>query len=404
MYNLFRYKKNFFNFLIFIFITFIFTILFSYNVNSAVIGVSPSIARFPKMIKGGYAQLDVTVTTSTDFPLTARIKKEGEIAEWLKLNPENESFEFSKSKPYTFTLIIEPPKDTPSGNYSGILKITTDTYATVESGAGSSVMAQVGLLIYVEVIGEEIILCRAGAISAESSEINQPFLVSAIIYNDGNVKLRPEIKVDVYDQYKTKIVYSASVLGDQILPTTSKQITKEIKNNLPIGQYFADIYVKECNTQKFVTFDIVEKGQIADSGKLIGIRTNDIGYENEILPIAPLFQNTGSRKVIAKFKGEIKNLKTGKIEQVLETEEIEVPSQETIEFKLFFLPKETGQYQISGRVLYNNKITFEEQSKQVRILKKDKKISGFIIFILYIIIGSIILILIKKLKKKRNIN
>ncbi|MEM2131609.1 MAG: hypothetical protein QXR96_03725, partial [Candidatus Woesearchaeota archaeon] len=141
------YKKNFF--LVFIFITFIFTIL-AHNVFSAVIGVSPSIARFPKMLKGGYAQVDVTITTSTDFPLTARFKKEGEIAEWLKLQPENESFEFSKSKPYTFTLIIEPTEDTPSGNYSGILKITTDTYASVESGAGSSVMAQVGLLIYVE--------------------------------------------------------------------------------------------------------------------------------------------------------------------------------------------------------------------------------------------------------------
>lgn len=376
-------------------------IIFSLPVLSAVIGVSPSIIKFQKMIKGGYAESSITITTSTDFPLTARFKKEGEIADWIKLEPINETFQFSKSKPYIVKLIIEPPLDTPSGNYSGILKITTDSYATVESGAGSSVMAQVGLLIYVEVIGDEIIDCTAGKISASNAEIGQPFIISAIVENNGNVRLRPEIKIDVYDQYRTKILYSTTALGQEILPTTKKEIFKEINNNLPIGQYFAYIYLKQCNQQQLVTFDILEKGQISDSGKLIGIRTNEIGYENEILPIAPLFQNTGSRKVIAKFKGEIKNLKTGKIEQVLESEEIEVPSQETVEFKMFFLPKQTGEYQISGRVLYNNKITFEEQSKQVRILKKDKTLPGYFLFMLYIIMGLIILILITKIRRKK---
>ncbi|MEM3373632.1 MAG: hypothetical protein QXE31_00260 [Candidatus Woesearchaeota archaeon] len=392
-------KKKFF--FTFIFYNFLFIILLSFNVCSAVIGVSPSIVKFSKMMKGGYAETYITITTSTEFPLTARFKGDGEIADWIKLEPTNESFQFSKSKPYSVKLIIEPPKDIPSGNYSGLLKITTDSYATVESGAGSSVMAQVGLLIYVEVVGDEIIDCTAGKITASNTEIGQPFIVSAIVENNGNIRLRPEIKVEVYDQYKTKMVYSTTTLGQEILPTTKKEIFAEINNNLPLGQYFAYIYLKQCNQQQLVTFDVLEKGQIADSGKLIGIRTNEIAYENEILPIRPLFQNTGNRKVIAKFKGEIKNLKTGKIEQILESDSLEVNPQESIEFNLFFLPKETGEYQISGRVLYNNKITFEEQSKQVKVLKKDKKMPGYLLFILYIIIGLVILILISKIRKKR---
>ncbi len=372
-------------------------------VYSAVIGVSPSIARFPKMLKGGYAEVNVVVTTSTEMPLKAHFAKEGEIADWIILDPNEEDFIFSREEPYRVNLIIQPPQDAKNGNYSGILKITTDEYATVETGAGSSVIAQVGLLIYVEIIGDEIIVCRAGAISTTSAEVNQPFIIRTTVYNDGNVRLRPEIKVDVWDQYKSQIVFSNTFLGDQILPTRSKEIIKEIQNNLPLGQYFADVIVKECYVTKTTTFDVVEKGQIADSGVLIGIRTNDFGYTNEPLPIAPLFENNGNRKVIAQFKGEIKNLQTGKIETVLESDQLEVNPQESIEFRLFWTPEEIGEYQISGRVVYNNKITFQEQSKVVKIIKGDSKFKfpSELLFIFYIIIGLIILILIGKIRKAR---
>jgi hypothetical protein len=229
---------------------------------STTIGVSPSIIRQNKMIKEGYAETAVVVSTSTVQPLRASLAAEGEIAEWITFLPSNLSFVFSRDEPYSFVLIIQPPEDAQNGNYSGMLKITTDELATVERGAGSSVIAQVGLLIYVEVTGEEVIECRAGAISTSHAEIGQPFTVRTTVHNDGNVRIRPQITIDVWDQYRTKIVFSRSLLGDQILPTKSRDISREIENSLPLGQYFADVYVRECDVLRTTSFDIVERGRL----------------------------------------------------------------------------------------------------------------------------------------------
>jgi len=374
-----------------------------YPVSSAIIGVSPSIIRFNKMLRQGYAETQVTITTSTEKPIKAHFTKEGEIQDWITLEPEDNNFEFSRTAPYVFTLIIQPPEDAKSGNYSGVLKMTTDELATVETGAGSSLIAQIALLIYIEVIGEEIIQCRAGAISASSAEIGQQFRVRTTVHNDGNVRIRPEIRVDVWDQYQTRVVNSKTFLGDQILPTRSKDIMKEIENDLPIGQYFADIYVKECDVSQITTFDIVEKGGIADSGELIGIRTNKIAFAKEPLPIAPMFHNSGSRKVLAQFKGEIRNLKTNKIAKILESDKLEVDAGETMEFPLFFTPEEQGEYQISGRIIYNNKITYNGASEVVKVIKGSSQSTYGWLFLLigYFILGLIILIIIGKIRQAR---
>ena len=378
----------------------LFFILAISSVNASVIGVSPSIVKFSNMLKDGYAERRITISTSIVEPVNAHFETEGEIGDWIALT--DDEFVFSKDSPYIFTLIMQPSEDAKNGNYSGILRMTTDEIATVERGAGSSVIAQVGLLLYVEVIGDEIIDCRAGAISITSAEIDDPFLVRATVHNDGNVRLRPQIIVDVWDQYKTKIVFSHTFLGDQILPTRSKDLIKEIENDLETGQYFADILVKECGVTKKSTFDIVEKGQIADSGQLIGIRTNDISYAREPMPIVPVFRNLGNRKVLAQFKGEIRDLQTDKIVKILESDQLEVEPRAVIEFKMFFIPEDESEYQVSGRVIYNNKITFDEKSKVVKVVKSESRgFSWVILFILYIIIGFLIVIMLGKIKKAR---
>lgn len=206
----------------------LFFFLFCYSASAAIIGVSPSIARFPKMLKGGYAETPVLVTTSNEVPIKAHLTPEGDIKDWIIFDPDETNFTFSKDDPYDFTMIIQPPGDTQSRNYSGLLKITTDELETVESGAGSSIIAQISLLIYVEVIGDEIILCRAGAISASSAEIGSPFGIRATVFNDGNVRLRPEIEINVWDQYQSTIVFSKTFLGGQILPTKNRIIENEI--------------------------------------------------------------------------------------------------------------------------------------------------------------------------------
>jgi hypothetical protein len=368
---------------------------------AATIGVSPSIIRLNKVLKGGYSETAILTSTSIEAPLKAHLTKEGEISEWMNFDPIDEEFIFSKDEPYGFMLIIQPPEDTLSGNYTGILKITTDEIATVESGAGSSVLAQVAVLIYVEVIGDQIIACRAGAIYTGGAEIGSPFSFHATISNDGNARIRPKVTINVLDQYQSQILKTHTVFGDEVLPTRSKETLRNVENDLPVGQYFADIYIEECDVHKLTTFDILQKGQMSDSGELIGIKTNDVASVNELVPIVPIFRNTGARKVLAQFKGEITNLGSSRTVQVLESEAIEVEPGGTVEFKLFFIPEEVAEYQISGRVVYNNKFTFDDSSRIVKVLDEGKDPNWLIYLMIYFIIGLLILILIAKIRKAK---
>ncbi|MBU0756685.1 MAG: hypothetical protein KKF44_01350 [Nanoarchaeota archaeon] len=379
-----------------------------YPVFATTIGVSPGMISFPKMIKAGYAEDSMVITSSTEETIEGHFEVEGEIEGWISFRPNSDTFSVSSQNPYRVAIIIIPPENINNGNYSGTIRVQTDTVLGVETGAGAAVIAAVAVKIDVEIIGDEIILCRAGAITVTDTEIGLPFDVSATVFNDGNVRLRPEVQINVYDPFTQESVSSSEFLGAYILPTLSKRINGEIQNDLDIGQYFIDIFVRQCGVTETLSFDVFEKGGIVDKGEFIGIRTNEITNIDEPVPVLPVFKNLGQRRVLAKFKGEIRSLKTGKIISVLESDELSVEPGEQIEFPLFFKPDKSGEYQVSGRIIYNKKITYEERSKVIKVVdengdfKFSRWVGGVLLVILYLIIGLVILILIGKIKKEQN--
>ncbi|MBD3202844.1 hypothetical protein GF327_00995 [Candidatus Woesearchaeota archaeon] len=386
---------------------FLFSILFifvcSFSVNAVIIGVSPSILKFNKMIKQGYAEKTITVSTSSREILSGHFEVEGDVSDWIFFRPNSTQFNVSSDNPYRVSLIIRPGRDTKNGNYSGIVRILTDNVAKVEKGAGSSVIAAVALRVYIEVIGEEIIECRAGAFSVPNIEVGLPIQIMSNVYNDGNVRLKPEFKIEIYDKFRENILLKKSLIGQEILPTLYDRIFLEIDNELSPGQYFINVLIKECAVSRLLTFDVLEKGGIVDEGNFVGIRTKKISYVGEPTPILPVFKNVGPRRVFAKFKGEIRSLETDRIIEVIESDEIVLESGKQVEFPLFFVPKDTGTYQISGRVIYNNKITIEEKSKTIKAVKSKQKfkMNIFFLMLIYLIIGLTILILIGKIKKEK---
>ncbi len=371
--------------------------------SAATIGISPGVVSFPRMLKEGYAERSVTVSTNSEELLTGHLEIEGDVADWISLAPDSLNFNFSSNNPYRFTIIMQPPADTRNGNYTGIVRAVTDNLASIDSGMGSAVIAAVALRIEAEVVGDQIVQCRAGAFAVSSTEIGLPFTVYSTVYNDGNIRLRPTVEVKVSDPYTEEVLIDEEFLGDTILPTLSRRVSQEIDNDLDIGQYFVDIDVKECEMGQRLSFDVFEKGSIIDNGRFIGIRTNEITYVDEPTPVLPVFKNEGSRTVLAKFSGQVVNLRNNRIVQVLESDELAVEAGNQIEFPLFFTPESAGQYRITGRIVYNNKMTFDEQSKVIEAQGRDgpSRLPMIFFFLIYIFIGLVILILIGKIKKEK---
>jgi len=234
--------------------------------------------------------------------------------------------------------------------------------------------------------------------------------LSSTVKNTGNVRLKPTFSVDIWDKFQTKIIYSTSVQEDnEVLPTTQRTFLNSFEHDLELGQYWAVIHEETCDNGRTLTFSIMDIGGVSDRGELLRIDNEPWAETNDIIRIAAIFKNLGTRVVNAKFKGTIEL--DDRIIEVIETDSLNVPPGELSELESFFNPKEPGRYMVRGRVIYNNKLTFTKASQiNVRGDIIQRVEGGFfarlfknpyqIAMIIIIIVISILILLIKKEKRK----
>jgi hypothetical protein len=386
-------------------VMFLIVCILSSSVIAVSIGVSPGRLTFRNVLKSGYAEREITVTTDSSNEMIAHFEKDGDIKDWIYFEPYDQYFSLSVLNPYKVKVVIEPPDDAKNGSYHATIRFVTDRFGQITGTAGGVVKAAVQIDVYTDITGEEIFKCRAGGFNIKDSEIGFPIDFSATVINDGNVRIKPKITIDIWDQFQQNLVLSRSFSDVEVLPTVQKIIAKQISSaNIPIGQYWASISVGECEGSELLTFSIVEKGGIVDKGDLVEISNKPWAYVGETVQINVLFRNSGIRTETASFKGTIKL--NDKILQVIQSEEIDVLSGDATTFSSYFTPEKPGRYVISGRVTYNKKITYEKGSVlNVNPVPQEPGKSGALQLFIYVLIIITILYLIRlilKEKRKRN--
>jgi len=364
------------------------------------IGISPGRVEFPGLIQGGYAERTVKITTNTDDVLSGHFNLGGDTKDWISFGLNETTFRVSRNDPYILKIIVQPPNDVSNGNYSGSIEVVTDTIGDVEGRAGGIVKAAVTLMVGSEVSGEQVKSCIAGGFRFSDVELEFPFEFGLTVSNKGNVRISPRIALSIWDQERENLIYSQSLVADEVLPTTERTTIRSIPNNLDIGQYWANIEVEECEMSDVKTVSVVEKGGIIDKGELIGISNKAEAEVDETVEIVAKFTNKGSRGVASVFKGNIRL--DDQIVTIIDTDEIIVPSGETTNFNVFFTPRESGRYVISGRVVYNKKLTFEKSSiLNVVPREGEEKDFNILPLLMYLVIIVSILFVGRKILKER---
>lgn len=384
----------------------IFIIILSLNVFAVGLGVSPAELKFNNVLKGGYAQDSIFLSTDTPYNLSMFFEFNGDIKDWISVEGNLTNITVSRSSPQRVKIIVQPPQDTANGDYYGYMRVITDKIINPETGIGSAVKAAFMVKIYITITGDQIVACSGGGVGVSDAEIGFSNEVSATVKNEGNVRIRPDIIVDVWNKYQTNIVYSTILSSDYILPTESVKITKEVLTDLSTEQYWVEVKVPECGFSGMIPVSIVEKGGISDKGDLIRIENKAWAKTNEIIPITAYFKNSGERTVTAQFKGEV--LYNGEIVKIIDTDKIDAKPGELIELQSFFKPENVGQYYVEGRIYYNNKITTKKASvlnvnlgkvSSDAISSVGMSIMWYVIILLFIGI-MVMLILIKRKKHK----
>jgi len=370
-------------------------------VSSANIGVSPANVYFKDVLRGGYAERIVTITVDSEEPTKISLEPRGEIVDWVSF--EEKEFEVSRNKPYYLKIILQPPVDIPNGNYTGFLRVTTSSKNKgVEGQATGVINAALDLYLEVKITDVEFSSCRAWDFQVESVEKGDDILFKVKVLNEGNVRLYPTIKIDMWDQERTELVKQVEFSEDMIIPTTEKELNIKVESSdMNLGQYWAEITSIECYAAQTLTFDILEEGALKAQGNLLRISSPTWIKVDDTTIIEALFENTGEKNVNARFKGEI--TLGSRVIQILESELSSVSIGEIETFKFYFTPRKEGKYIVTGMVFYDGKRTFEK-STVINVEKKGFDIGIIRTILIYLILLIVIAYLAYKIKKEKRRN
>jgi hypothetical protein len=406
----------------------------SYDVFSAAsIGLSPGAAKFEGVLRSGYAEKTITLSTSSETPLNCEITATGPAEKWFSYSV-GQKFILNPRSHQTLTIMVEPAEDAPNGVYEGYITVVIRPNVSVSAGMGSQISTGVSLKYSVEVSDVEHKNLVVGGVSitndATTEEKGSPAAIlefSLNVKNDGNIKLTPKFHIDLLSEDKTQILQSLEQADKLILPTTSQDRLISFPHNLTIGKYWAKFTASIDDKIIYDTvlpFEVLERGSLRVRGTLIRVSLNKIWvYTGEIVEINASFKNDGVVSTPVVFKG--KALLDGSVEALIESDEMEAAPGETVDLTTYFTPKKPGRYTLIGKASFSKKQSAEKSSiLNVRDIKEkppEQVIStmpdlrgggmdtnnilvGVVILLVVVIIGLIIWNARKKPSKKDSAN
>lgn len=380
-------------------------------VHAAAIGVSKGELRFLNVLRNGYAEDRVYVSTDSADNLSIYVEFRGRTADWLSVK-ESEELWINRDRGQWLTIVAQPPGDLANGIYEGIVRVRTSPLPRATDGRlGTNIVASFAIQSVLQISDDQITACTPGGFGLADTEEGRPIELRVIITNGGNIRIRPTVVLEFYDnQRKNLITRKEVMLPAEVLPTSTQRFFITIPDlTLPIGQYWVDTSIPLCGKPpQELELSIFERGGISDRGELLRLEHPYVANTSDIVTIRAIFKNIGSRIVTAKFKGTIN--RDNAIVKIIDTDSVDVEPGNTIPIETFFQPDNPGPHEIVGRVLYNNKYTREKQSvmhinpsdqfMEEYLERQRITYQSFIPLLVLIILILIFLILIRKKKKK----
>ncbi len=372
--------------------------LFEIISSQAIIGVSPAELYYNDVLRGGYSERTIVVLANSAEPVDIEVEGLGVLKNWFNFT---KSFTIDGGQSHQLLVSVTPPIGTPNGNYTGFVRVNMISRGQTGDGGNAVGIVRGALDVYVivEVTDVEVRKCSIREWNAVSSEKGDEVIFDILYRNDGNVRMKPRMNADIWDQEQIRIVTSKEFVDNDVLPTKDQRLQFKLEtNNLDVDQYFAELEFEECFASSVVTFDVLEPGTLRANGILTRISTLPWSYAGDTVLITANFQNVGEKNVDSQFKGKI--TLDNKIVQILESEKLETVKGDMTNFTFYFTSKEKGKYVISGRVFYDKKRTFET-STSIDVITKKISVSKYIKILLYSIIILIILFLLFKIRSER---
>jgi hypothetical protein len=382
-----------------IFLMLAIVLLFSYSVSAlASLGVSPANKHFSQVLRGGYASEEITIGINSEELEEFQLESWGVIADWINLS-ETKVYA-SLGNPAKVLVSINPPIDTPNGNYTGFVRIGLTSAGKAGDGQATSVIrAVLDFAITVEVVDLELYSCDAKGFSVQHVEKGDDLVFKANVKNNGNIRIRPAYKVKIWDAEQIEVIKEQEAYGENIFPTLGDTLTLRMStDDLNEGQYWAEVFVLDCESNDLLSVDVLTPGSLYANGEILFIVGRKNASIGETVPFFTLFKNTGEKEFSARFRGQISL--DGSPVQVIESEEIMVYPGEVTNFSFFFTPEKRGKYIVGGRVFYEKKRTFESTTS-IDVYSKSSIFNDIIFYVIILLVIMFLIVVFLVIDRER---
>lgn len=176
------------------------------------------------------------------------------ISSWFTYSP-SQNFKFKRGQTtMTFKIKVTVPEDAEYQDYKGVFRVKA--VPSNQNVMGISITQGIRLDAGLVVTSVDVTQLSVMAIKVLDSELNKPIKVQVTGENQGNVDVKPTMKVKIMNlQMEVLEEHEISDFGS-IKPNATSVLTAEFETNLPTGEYFIEVTVlldgKELRTERLV--------------------------------------------------------------------------------------------------------------------------------------------------------
>ena len=331
------------------------------NASAIGLGVVPSKLSIGDALRGEEYEQTVIVHNTDVMTTTFRPYATGEISDWISYYDEegNEltTITIPGKDSAKILLKFKIPDDAASGNYNSTVYVENVPEAGAGEGAGAQMLIRMPVDITIKVTGEQVLEGVVQGVTLMDTEIEYPLRIKVLFRNTGNVVAKPAIDVEIKKEGTTIQSFSSS--DKAVKPHAMEEISVEWDTKgQAVGDYLADVAISlDGNVlyEREIPFKILERGALTRKGILSGLSYEGEPAIGEMIKVIATFENTGKIETKAKFIGEVH--RDGKLVDVIESEELEVPVRKTSTLTSYFKLDKPGNYKISGYAIYEGKKT-----------------------------------------------
>jgi hypothetical protein len=318
---------------------------------------------FSKMIRGGYAEKFIHLSSSEAVTISSKITVSDSIAEWVTFE-QGTVVDVPQDTDVKLRMIVRLPDNIANGVYNGTITIIAEPKESSGDENTMGVVSGIILRTSIEVTGEQIYAFSVGEISVGNTEFGIPVQISAKIKNNGNVAVKPLVKVSISDNDGREIL-AYDYKNTTILASESKNIIFAVPSEaIKESQYWANVsfYYEDGKLVKDarITFDVLEKGAFRIKGELVQVINKVWAKVGDVVKIDAIFENQGELITNAKFQGEVYLGDT--LVSTITSEQLSVSPGEKVNLTTYFTPEKGGKYLVKGYVVYSEKLSEIKES------------------------------------------